>query len=89
MSTNKQNTIMISPQTNNSQPKKKLRERTFLPAILLERLPIQRGEKVHNFLTWRTLLLSMHLFSYKNNEVYVDIVDKDDNFLLSKQFPES
>lgn len=31
----------------------------------------------------------MHLFSYKNNEVYVDIVDKDDNFLLSKQFPES
>lgn len=31
----------------------------------------------------------MHLFSYKDNEVYVDIADKDDNFLPSKQFPES
>lgn len=60
------------------------RKVTFLPAILLERLPIQTGGNVHIFLTWE-LLLQFASWIVSSNEKE----DADDKPLLSKLVPES
>lgn len=62
----------------------KKRKRTFRPAILLERLPMERGETVH-----MVLFAAGMLCIVAENHEEGDDEDEDDKFLLSKPFPES
>lgn len=63
------------------------KSKTFLPAILQERLPMQRGEKVRMVLT--ISLLPKLIKDTRFHEENDDITDEDDKFPESQKAPES
>lgn len=62
------------------------KKRTFLPAILLERLPMERGEQVHMVLTEAHPYLPRYMQTHEDKD---DIADEDDKLPSSNLFPDS